>query len=195
MKINAIRTVTACALSGALAAACAPETEDAATVAAEAPPPARIGNIATAELRPASGSSVSGLVSFAQLEEALQIDAELRGLSPGPHALHLHVNGDCSAPDASSAGGHFSPADAPHGSPSDAPGEHHAGDLGNVTASADGTASLVHEDAELTLVGDFGVVGRSVIVHRGADDFETQPGGDAGERIACGVIGWGTDAP
>jgi Cu-Zn family superoxide dismutase len=160
----------------------------------DAPPGSRIGNVATAELQPLGNSGLSGTVTFAQLDDAMRVEATVMGLSPGPHGLHIHENGDCSAPDGSSAGGHFAPDDDPHGAPTDPPARHHVGDLGNLTADAAGMASLTQDDPELTLVGEYGVVGKAVIVHAGADDLTSQPGGDAGERVACGVIAWGTNA-
>lgn len=162
-------------------------------LAIDAPDSALPGNFATAALEPVAGSSVSGTVTFAQLDDHMQIEAVVNGLPSGPHGLHLHENGDCSAVDASSAGGHFSPEEDPHGAPSDAPGQHHAGDLGNLTAGANGRGELEIEDPELTLVGEFGVVGKAVIVHAEADDLSSQPSGDAGSRIACGVIEWGSN--
>jgi Cu-Zn family superoxide dismutase len=130
-------------------------------------------------------------VRFAQVEDALRIDAAIAGLDPGEHGWHIHQNGDCSAADASSAGGHWTPDRDPHGAPTDPAGQHHAGDLGSITAVADGSVDVSRSDPELTLVGEYGVVGHAVIVHLGADDFESQPGGDSGDRIACGVIEWG----
>ena len=196
MRIQHVRSNSIRGLGIAVAmviAACEP-APDQDSVATEAPLDARIGNVATAELRPSSGSTVSGSVNFAQLDEALRIEATVSGLTPGEHGLHLHENGDCSAADASSAGGHWSPDDDPHGAPTDHPTEHHAGDLGNLTAGSGGMGNLVQEDAELTLIGEYGVVGRAVVVHRGADDLQSQPAGDAGEPVACGVVEWGTDS-
>jgi Cu-Zn family superoxide dismutase len=108
--------------------------------------------------------------------------------------VHIHENGDCSSADASSAGAHWSPDDDPHGAPSAPTGQRHAGDLGNLSVGADGNGTITRDIPELTLVGTYGVVGHAVIVHAGADDFTSQPGGDAGDRVACGVIEWGTDS-
>lgn len=146
------------------------------------------GARARAILEPASGSDVRGQVNFVEKNGALQIAASVRGLDPGRHGLHLHENGDCSAPDASSAGGHFAPDGDPHGAPQDPPGQHHVGDLGNLQANDAGKGRQITTDGELTLQGENGVVGRAVIVHAGADDMTSQPSGDAGKRIACGVV-------
>ncbi|MGW8370362.1 MAG: superoxide dismutase family protein [Gammaproteobacteria bacterium] len=193
MKTRQAQRASVCAISllaSSVIAGCGGEPES----AIDAPPAARIGNVATAELQPVGDSGVTGMVTFAELDDALRVEATVMGLSKGQHGLHLHEFGDCSAPDASSAGGHFSPDDDPHGAPSDAVARHHAGDLGNLTADADGTAHIAREDSELTLVGEYGVVGRAVVVHRGADDLTSQQSGDSGERVACGVIEWGTNA-
>jgi len=111
---------------------------------------------------------------------------------PGEHGFHVHENGDCSAPDASSAGGHFNPADHEHAGP-DAERQH-MGDMGNITAGEDGTARVDAEYRFLVLdpEADNSIMGKAVVVHAGADDMSSQPSGDAGARVACGVI---TNAP
>jgi Cu-Zn family superoxide dismutase len=191
-----IRRVTAPAyavtvLGAAIVAACSDGSQNASGIP-DSPPSALIGNVATAELRPANDSSVSGTVRFVQVDDALRVDAAVAGLGDGDHGWHIHENGDCSAADASSAGGHWSPDRNPHGAPTDPATQRHAGDLGNLTAASDGTSTVTRSYSELTLVGEYGVVGHSLIVHSGPEDFDSQPGGDAGDRISCGVIEWGT---
>jgi Cu-Zn family superoxide dismutase len=144
---------------------------------------------ARASMHPTEGSAVTGSVTFTEVGDgAIEVTAEISGLSPnGVHAIHIHEKGDCSAPDASSAGGHYNPDGHPHAGPdTDA---RHAGDLGNLTADADGRAwyrLVVHN---ITLDGHHNpVVGYGVIIHKGPDDFATQPTGNAGGRAACGVI-------
>jgi Cu-Zn family superoxide dismutase len=145
--------------------------------------------IARAELEPTEGNDARGTVTFSRAAGAVVIDGELMGLTPGRHGLHIHEKGDCSAPDASSAGGHFAPDGDPHGAPDSPPSEHHVGDLGNIEANDQGFAIVNVVDAEMTLDdGPKGVLGRALIVHSGEDDFETQPTGAAGGRVACGVI-------
>ncbi len=144
---------------------------------------------AIARMEPKSGSSVSGAVVFTAFEGPMVMGGVLDGGEPGTNAIHIHEVGDCSAADGTSAGPHFNPAGAPHGSPDDPDDQHHAGDLGNITFDEHGQARfdrLLGE--ELTFEGETGIVGRSVIVHAEPDDFETQPTGAAGARIACGVI-------
>jgi Cu-Zn family superoxide dismutase len=144
---------------------------------------------ARAELQPTEGNEVRGSVDFVTDSDGkLVVVSEVEGLAAGAHGLHIHENGDCSAPDASSAGGHFSPEEDPHGAPTDAPGAHHAGDLGNISADESGRATATVVDEELELEGRFGVIGRAVIVHSAEDDLESQPSGAAGKRLACGVI-------
>jgi Cu-Zn family superoxide dismutase len=118
----------------------------------------------------------------------LELDVMLTGLAPGTHGMHIHEFGDCSAPDAASAGKHFNPHDALHGAPSEKAGRRHAGDLGNVTADASGSVRVVLQDSLLESAPDLKVVGRAVIVHAGEDDLVSQPGGASGEPVACGVI-------
>ena len=141
---------------------------------------------AGAVLAPASGSSVNGQVAFTALSNGVRVLAQVNGLPPGTHGFHIHETGDCSAPDASSAGGHFNPTGEAHGAPDDT--ARHVGDLGNIEAGADSTAGYDRIDTMLTLDGPNGIVGRAVVLHAGADDFISQPSGDAGNRLACGVI-------
>jgi len=142
---------------------------------------------AVAVLVPTAGNTTSGSVIFAQTEQGLRIIAKISNLSPGPHGFHIHEFGDCRAPDASSAGGHFNPGKESHGAP-DAE-TRHMGDLGNVIADDSGVAKMDVVLAGLQLEGPDMIVGRSVIVHADADDMQTQPTGGAGARLACGVIG------
>lgn len=148
------------------------------------------GGATTAEARiePTEGNQANGVVRFSTENGMVTIAGTINGLEPGEHGLHVHENGDCSAPDASSAGGHFNPHDDPHGSPRDDPDSHHVGDLGNVTADADGEAEVSVDDPEMQLKGPESVIDKALIVHGGRDDFESQPSGDSGPRVGCGVI-------
>ena len=111
----------------------------------------------------------------------------MSGLSPGPHGFHVHEKGDCSAPDATSAGGHFNPDGKPHGHPSHGP--HHLGDMPMLEADGGGNATLKAFLPGLALGGGpTGLAGRAVVVHAAVDDFKSQPAGNSGARIACGVI-------
>jgi Cu-Zn family superoxide dismutase len=142
---------------------------------------------ATAAIEGRSGSSLSGTATFMMHGGMMMITINVKGAPPGQHAVHIHEKGDCSAPDAMSAGGHFNPNGHQHGSP-DAP-EHHAGDLGNLTVGEDGNGSLLIHTPDLSLTGaPNSVVGRSLVIHEKVDDFVTQPSGNSGARIGCGVI-------
>ena len=143
---------------------------------------------AVAVLHPTAGSKVGGTVTFTEVADGVQVQAEITGLSPGNHGFHVHEFGDCSAPDASSAGAHFNPTNKPHAGPDAL--ERHVGDMGNVDADASGKAKLDYVDHQISLTNDQqSVIGRSVVMHVKADDLKTQPSGDSGARIACGVIG------
>jgi Cu-Zn family superoxide dismutase len=142
---------------------------------------------AIAVLHPTAGSNVSGTVTFTASGDEVKVVADLAGLKPGKHGFHIHEFGDCSAPDAKSAGGHFNPGNHQHGAP-DAT-DRHAGDLGNIEADASGKAHLEMSDKVMKLAGADSILGHAVIVHEKADDLKTQPTGDAGGRVACGVIG------
>jgi Cu-Zn family superoxide dismutase len=143
---------------------------------------------AVATLSPTEGNDVRGRVTFAEIEDGVLVVAEVSGLSAGMHGFHIHENGDCSAPDASSAGGHYDPTGAPHGAPNDPASERHVGDLGNLEAGADGVARYERVDSVISLSGPNTIVGKAVIVHAGQDDYTTQPTGAAGGRLACGII-------
>jgi Cu-Zn family superoxide dismutase len=143
---------------------------------------------AIAVLHPTAGNKVGGIVTFTEVADGVQVHAEITGLAPGNHGFHVHEFGDCSAPDASSAGAHFNPTNKPHAGP-DAT-ERHVGDMGNVEANASGKATLEYVDHQISLTNDEqSAIGRSVVVHVKADDLKSQPAGDSGARVACGVIG------
>lgn len=142
---------------------------------------------AVAVLHPIGDNNVQGIVTFTKMEDGIKMVADVEGLSPGKHGFHIHEYGDCSAPDATSAGGHFNPEDMPHGAPTDI--KRHVGDLGNLEADAEGKAHYERVDDLISFSGSHSIIGLAVIVHAGEDDFVTQPTGNAGPRVACGVIG------
>lgn len=146
------------------------------------------GPTATARLAPTAGSGASGSVSFVQSGGKVLVAGEVRGLKPGAeHGFHVHEKGDCSSPDGMSAGGHFNPTGAPHGS-HDAVA-HHAGDLPVLKADAAGVAKFSFESATISVgAGATDIVGKGLIVHRDPDDYKTQPTGNSGPRLACAVI-------
>lgn len=142
-----------------------------------------------AVLAPKSGAKAQGTLDFAKTPAGLLVRGTVANLTPGKHGIHFHEKGDCSAPDATSAGEHYNPTGHKHNGPTDL--TRHAGDLGNIVAGKDGTAKV-----EITIAtpkdGGFpgweDVVGKSVVVHEKADDLKTQPSGDSGGRVACGVV-------
>lgn len=144
--------------------------------------------LALAELQPTAGNKTTGTVTFTQLEEGVQVVVDIREMSggAGKRGFHIHEHGDCSAPDATSAGGHFNPTGAPHGGPNDE--NRHAGDFGNLEFNEEGIAQVVFIDHHISLTGPDSIIGRAVIVHTQEDDLTSQPTGDAGPRAACGVI-------
>lgn len=141
-----------------------------------------------ATIGPASESNVTGMAVFTQNGDQITLTIEIQNASPGIHAVHIHENGDCSAPDGKSAGGHWNPTDVAHGKWG--VGEFHLGDIGNITVGEDGTGSieLTTDLWEIGTGSDIDVVGKGIIVHADADDFISQPSGNAGARIGCGVI-------
>lgn len=166
---------------------CAPAAEEAApaeeTSAAE---PESQAKTAIANLQATEGNTANGTVNFEEADGLVSIHAHITGLTPGKHGFHIHGIGDCSAADGTSAGGHFNPEETEHGSP--AAELHHSGDLGNVEADEEGNAHLSIGVDFITLSeGPSSILGRAVIVHAKEDDFG-QPTGNAGPRVACGVI-------
>jgi Cu-Zn family superoxide dismutase len=142
---------------------------------------------AVATIHPVGDSSVRGVVRFELEEAGIKIIANIEGLETGKHGFHIHQFGDCHAPDAKSAGGHFNPDNNAHGAPVDV--NRHVGDLGNLTADENGIAHLETIDPKISFSGNNSIIGRAVIIHANEDDFTSQPTGDAGARVACGVIG------
>lgn len=143
---------------------------------------------AVANLAPASGTLVSGRLLLETADGGVRIHGDIGGLRPGSaHGFHVHETGDCSTVDASSAGGHFNPDGKPHGRAGQ--GAHHAGDADNLVADANGVA---HVDVLLRGAsladGGHDINGRALIVHAAQDDYASQPAGNAGARVACGVI-------
>lgn len=146
------------------------------------------GPYAVARLNPTQGSSVHGEVRFTQVGDHVRVTGEVKGLQANSeHGFHVHEKGDCSSPDAMSAGGHYNPAGRSHGSHGS--GASHAGDLPSLRADANGVALVYFESRQFSVGGGTAdVVGRGLIVHRDPDDFKTQPTGNAGPRLACAVI-------
>jgi len=141
-----------------------------------------------AVVHPTEGNDATGVVSFTREGDDIRVIATISGLEPqSMHGFHIHQYGDCSDADGLSAGGHFDPFGMPHGAPTNT--ERHMGDLGNLVSDEDGVATLNFIDEVLELDGAFTILGRGVVVHADEDDLETQPTGDAGPRIGCGVIG------
>ncbi|MBU8883746.1 superoxide dismutase family protein [Kaistella sp. DKR-2] len=133
-----------------------------------------------------SGTETQGEAKFTQAGKNVSLDLNVYKLTPGIHAVHIHEKGDCSAADGSSAGGHWNPSNNDHGKWG---AEHfHMGDIGNLTADKDGTARLVFK-TDKWCIGctdeSKNIVGKSLIIHAGKDDFHTQPTGNAGGRVGC----------
>jgi Cu-Zn family superoxide dismutase len=144
--------------------------------------------IASAGLAPTKGNKTIGEATFEQVGNKVKVVVFVQGLKPGQeHGLHIHEKGDCSSGDGMSAGGHFNPHGKPHGNPQS--GERHAGDLPSLQANKRGRANVQVEVDQITVTpGPSSIVGRAVIVHASPDDYKTQPTGNAGARLACGVI-------
>jgi len=145
---------------------------------------------ATAELSQANESGLTGTATFTDVGDGkINVKVTLANVSPGKHAVHIHEKGDCSAPDATSAGGHWNPGNTKHGHRG-VDAEYHAGDIENLEAGEDGTGTLEMTVEGWTIGGadSTNIIGHAVIVHDGADDFTSQPSGAAGKRIGCGVI-------
>ena len=143
---------------------------------------------ATATLEPRSGSKVSGTLTFTQIGDVVRITGEIKDHTKGPKGFHIHEKGDCSDDKAMSTGGHFNPHKSKHGGPYEP--VKHAGDLGNITFDNAGVAKINFTVGDISVSRDWpdGIIGRAVIVHAATDDLKTDPTGNAGGRVACGVI-------
>lgn len=146
------------------------------------------GAAAIADVKPTQGNRIAGKVIFHQSGDLAHVKVDLTGMEPNSqHGFHVHERGDCSAPDGMSAGGHFNPEGVAHGYYTHPP--HHAGDLPNLKADEKGEVHTSFDVSYLTVgSGGTDVAGRSVVVHRDPDDYKSQPAGNSGPRLACGVI-------
>ncbi len=142
---------------------------------------------AVAVLMPTKGSRVEGTVTFTKSDKGVVVVANISGLTPGKHGFHIHEYGDASSPDGMASGGHFNPHKMEHGAPAST--KRHVGDMGNIEADSEGHAKLELTDPALGFSGATSILGRGVVVHEGADDLTSQPAGNAGKRLAVGVIG------
>jgi Cu-Zn family superoxide dismutase len=173
----------------ALLAGCATTAATSTDATVTVPSPTAPARSAVVNLAPASGSLVSGKLTAMPMSGGVHFTGEIGGLTRNAtHAIHVHEKGDCSAADASSAGGHFNPRNQPHGRP-DA-GAHHEGDMPNIVADANGVARVNLHVQGITLGGAAAtdIAGRAVVVHAQADDYSSQPSGNSGARIACGIV-------
>jgi Cu-Zn family superoxide dismutase len=154
----------------------------------QTPPAGAAASGAAAKIEAKSGSTASGEASFSSAGGKVTMNVKVTGLAPGTHAIHLHEKGDCSDPEAKLAGPHWNPSNEAHGRWGQ--GAFHHGDIGNLEANAKGEASLTFATDMWTIGGPASsdIIGRAVVVHEKADDFQTQPTGNAGGRIGCGVI-------
>jgi Cu/Zn superoxide dismutase len=165
------------------------QPDTAAPTMAEKATPAESAAEAVAQIAPTQGNTVTGALALAQSPEGVHITGSIQGLKPDAEfGFHVHEKGDCTAPDGSSAGGHFNPTQAQHGNPTGA--THHAGDMLNIKSNGEGVAQVDVTAAGTSLHGDPGtdVMGKAIVVHESPDDYTTQPSGNSGKRVACGVI-------
>jgi Cu-Zn family superoxide dismutase len=157
-------------------------------VACQSNPSQSSGKQARANLEARSGSNVAGYVDFAEMGNKTRVSVKVSGLKPNSqHGFHVHEKGDCSSADALTAGGHFNPDGNPHAHAGAA--KRHAGDLVNLVADSKGESTASFEvDTIRVDDGKYGILNRAVIVHANPDDYVSQPVGNAGGRIACGLI-------
>ena len=176
---------------GAALAADPPNPNAAPSKSVATPPESQTPIGASAQLKPTQGNSVEGLLSLNTDQGGVRIGGTIKGLQPGAEqGFHIHEKGDCSAPDASSAGGHFNPTKQPHGNPKTKGSPRHLGDMVNLRADAKGVATVdvFIDRATLHTSEPTNLVGKAIVVHQKADDYTSQPSGNSGDRVACGVI-------
>ncbi len=139
---------------------------------------------AAAQIKSFKGDQINGRVVFTKVSDGIKIVADIDGLTPGKHGFHIHEFGDCTSPE--TVGAHFNPTSHKHGGPDSQ--ERHVGDLGNLVADETGHAHYERVDKVISFEGEKSILGRSIVIHAGADDFTTQPTGNSGDKIACGLI-------
>ena len=189
MKIPFTPVMLAASVVALSACSSTPSTSGAPQAPSTATTAVSTAKAAQVNLASASASLVSGRLSVVPMHDGVHLTGEIGGLAPNStHAIHIHEKGDCRAADASCAGGHFNPAGAPHGKVGGS--AHHGGDMDNIVADAEGVAKVNVHASGVTLGGGAAndVAGKAVIVHAAPDDYRTQPTGNAGGRIACGII-------
>jgi len=143
----------------------------------------------TINIEPRSNSNISGEAVFTEEDGEVTLTATVSGLTEGQHAIHIHEKADCSAEDGTSAGGHWNPTMEDHGKWGE--GEYHRGDIGNFAVDADGNGSITFTTDEWCIGCEDpkkDIVGKSIMIHEGVDDFTSQPAGNAGARVGCGEI-------
>lgn len=144
---------------------------------------------AAVQLSPTQGNTANGGLKITAAGTGVKISGMVQGLKPDSEfGFHFHEKGDCSAPDATSAGAHFNPTSQEHGNPQAQP--HHAGDMLNVKSDAQGVAevSIDNPDVSLQTGQPNDIIGKALVMHAKPDDYKTQPSGNSGDRIACGVV-------
>jgi len=186
MSIKKGATALAVGSLACIALSCLRSPEVARQEEKKAPTKAAPISKAVAILYPTKASKVQGSVTFKQTDGTMHVHAEISGLAPGDHGFHIHEFGVWSE-DGLAAGGHYNPTHEKHAG-IDTP-KRHIGDLGNITANENGNATVDLDDPSLTFHGPTSIIGRGLVVHEKADDFKTQPTGNAGGRVAVGVIG------
>ena len=177
-------TWTATVLTFALAGCGSPETTEPAEAPAPAPAPAEAAR-AVAMLQTADGTAAGSAAASAAGDQVM-VSLTVEGLPPGEHGVHVHTTGRCDAPTFESAGGHWNPANQQHGL--EDPQGQHAGDMPNLTVGQDGRGTLEYQLEGGGFDGLFDADGSAFVVHAGVDDQRTDPSGDSGDRIACGVF-------
>jgi len=174
--MNALRLGPSCILAGVmLLPAYALAQQDAQK---DQPPPS-----AVVKIEPIRGNRVNGTLTLDQTGQGVSVKGTLNGLTPGKHGLHVHAGRSCK-----DRGGHYHPGNAPHGAPNTPDDKHHLGDLGNAVAGEDGTAQYSGVAKNVSLTGTNSIAGRVLVVHQGEDDLVSQPSGNSGEQIGCGLI-------
>ncbi|MDM7956423.1 superoxide dismutase family protein [Blastomonas sp.] len=186
VRLSLCASALACALTLSACGSDAPTAEPVEPIADSTAAVPAVPQMATASLKTADGRDV-GMVTATEMEDGINISVSATGLEPGDRGIHVHATGKCDGPKFETAGGHWNPVGTKHGLSN--PQGAHSGDMPNLTVASDGTGKMEYMIRDAGLAEMLDADGAALVIHAEADDQMTDPAGDSGDRMACGVFG------